>query len=95
MKEKELKLEIEELEERIAPSFVFDGGSAPALAGAEPDSPATADSPGTSDATAGDPTFGPSSSGFPSENDSNGNSFAKAAWTSHKNTPSPLGNGGS
>lgn len=29
MKEKELKLDIEELEERIAPSFIFTDGSAP------------------------------------------------------------------
>lgn len=36
MKEKELKLDIEELEERIAPSFVFAGGSAPADTGADP-----------------------------------------------------------
>jgi len=36
MKEKELKLEIEELEERIAPSFVFNPSSQPAMAGADP-----------------------------------------------------------
>ena len=36
MKPKKLKLTVVDLEERIAPSFMFEGGSAPADAGANP-----------------------------------------------------------
>lgn len=36
MKTKKLKLTVEDLEERIAPSFMFAPGSVPADAGAEP-----------------------------------------------------------
>jgi len=75
MKEKELQLEIEELEERIAPSFIFAGGSAPDNAGASPE--------GVRD----DGTFGPSKVGFSSENDGVGADKAgKAAWSSHNNS---------
>ena len=56
MKEKELKLEIEELEERIAPSLTFGGSS-------------HADGAGQGGTQADlDTSFGPISTGFPSQN---------------------------
>ena len=81
---KEIKLEIEELEERIAPSFAFVGAS-----------PAEGAGQGGTQADL-DTSVGPRSDGgnFPSQNPA-GTARAgagNAAWAAHDN--SPLVNGG-
>lgn len=66
-----LKLEVEELEERIAPSFIFADGSQPDTAGASP----TGGQAGTGGPL--EASFGPNSTVHP-----NGN-----AWTGHAQSP--------
>lgn len=81
---KEIKLQVEELEERIAPSFVLTG---------TPDDNADPMGP------RGDGTFGPSSgtngpnAEISTENEGAGASNAKAPWSAHDNS-GVLENGG-
>jgi hypothetical protein len=79
---KEIKLEIEELEERIAPSFAF-AGSSPAEGAGQGGPQGDFDT-----------SFGPNSTDFPSQNPAGTarTGAGNAAWAAHDN--SPLVNGG-